>query len=222
MQLDTLWMALTSPNTPLSFLFQVLAAVLLLIVGWIVATWIGSMVKKLLTGLVPKGKASSSPAAMLFGSADSANSLIVVVSKAVKWLVLLFFLLSASQVAGLSLLAGMVESIFEYVPRVVSAMIIFIIGVVGAGFVEAFVKNGLLQLEVSWSRIGAKMVSYLVLVFTVLAALSELGIAQTFLTVLFVGFVATVTIALGLAFGLGAKDVVAELLRDWIARQKRQ
>ena len=60
------------------------------------------------------------------------------------------------------------------------------------------------------------------MVFTILAAMSQLGIAATFVNTLFIGFVAMLAIGLGLSLGLGSKDLVKTILEDWYKDFKKQ
>ena len=62
----------------------------------------------------------------------------------------------------------------------------------------------------------------MVITITVMAAISELGIASEFIFILFVGFVTTLTLGFGLAIGLGAKDLVKNILDDWYKKLEKE
>ncbi len=91
-----------------------------------------------------------------------------------------------------------------------------------SGLVEKIVKGSLGTVDVKTSRLLAKISSYIVMDFTILAAMSQLGIAATFVNTLFIGFVAMLTIGLGLSLGLGSKDLVKTILEDWYKDFKKQ
>jgi ABC-type nitrate/sulfonate/bicarbonate transport system permease component len=55
-----------------------------------------------------------------------------------------------------------------------------------------------------------------------MAAISELGIAQQFVMILFAGFVVAVSLAAGLAFGLGSKSTVERMMLEWYDRMRRE
>jgi small-conductance mechanosensitive channel len=67
-----------------------------------------------------------------------------------------------------------------------------------------------------------KVSSYLIMVITVMAAVAELKIASQFISTLFTGFVYTLTLGLGLAFGLGSKDVVSDFMQEWYQTTKKE
>ncbi len=68
----------------------------------------------------------------------------------------------------------------------------------------------------------AKTSSYIIVVFSLLAALSQLKIAEHFVNVLFTGFVAMLALGLGLSIGLGSKDLVNQMLNEWYKNFKRE
>ena len=60
------------------------------------------------------------------------------------------------------------------------------------------------------------------MVFTTLAAINELGIAQSLINILFIGFVAMLALGFGLAIGLGTKDLIGEILHEWYRAFKKE
>ena len=91
-----------------------------------------------------------------------------------------------------------------------------------AGFIENLIKGALNQVEPKTSRLVSKIGSYLVVITTTLAAINELGIAQSLINTLFIGVIATLTIGVGLAIGLGAKDLVSKILMEWYLDFKKK
>ena len=55
-----------------------------------------------------------------------------------------------------------------------------------------------------------------------MAAINELGIAQSLINTLFIGVVATLSLGIGLAIGLGAKELVAKMLMDWYGKSLKK
>ncbi|MDP2670862.1 MAG: hypothetical protein Q8P13_00110, partial [bacterium] len=108
-----------------------------------------------------------------------------------------------------------------YLPNIFAAVLIFGAGVVLAGFLEKLVKGSLGGIDIKLSRLMAKFTSYLVVVFTVLASISQLGIAKNLIDTVFIGFVTMLALALGLSLGLGSKDLVKTILEDWYKTFKK-
>ncbi|HEX9008376.1 MAG TPA: hypothetical protein VF837_03910, partial [Patescibacteria group bacterium] len=114
------------------------------------------------------------------------------------------------------------NTIFSYIPNLLAAVFILLIGVILAGILEKVVKGSLGSMDVALSRFMGKVVSYAVMIISVLAAISQMGIAQSFIEVIFTGFIATLAIALGLGFGLGSKDIIKKILEDWYENFKKK
>ena len=103
----------------------------------------------------------------------------------------------------------------------IASIVVLFFGVLLAGLVESFVKGALKTIDASSSRFFGKIASYLVVTVAVLASISELGIANEFILILFIGFVTALSLAAGLAFGLGGQDLVRDLLKEWYKKAKK-
>jgi Na+/phosphate symporter len=146
----------------------------------------------------------------------------VVIGGLVYWLVMLIVLHTTVSILGLEPLSQVLNTLLSYIPNVVSAILVLFFGVLLAGLVESLVKGAIRSIDGKAARLFGKITSYLVMSIAVLAAVSELGIARDFITILFVGFVATISVGLGLALGLGGQHVVRAMLDDWYQRVKKE
>jgi hypothetical protein len=152
----------------------------------------------------------------------SFNKIEVFVGNLVKWLILMVFFITTINLLGLTTVSVFLTNILGYLPKVISAILILTLGVLFAGLIESVVKGALYQISISTARFVSKISSYIVVIFSILAALSELGIAKDLINTLFIGFVAMLSLGFGLAFGLGAKDMVAKILEDWYSSLKNE
>ncbi|MBU1457402.1 hypothetical protein KJ845_01715, partial [Patescibacteria group bacterium] len=132
-----------------------------------------------------------------------------------RYIVLLIFFVTGVNLLGLSTVTQVLNGVLAYLPQVFAAILILISGILLAGFLEKVVKGSLGSIDLRSSRLMGKFTSYLIMVITVLAAISQLGIAQPFVGTIFIGFVAMLSLALGLGFGLGSKDLIKQVLEDW-------
>ena len=138
-----------------------------------------------------------------------------ILGEAVRWLILYIFIIASINAVGLTIVGDFLTSILSFLPNIFAALLILAIGVIIAGFTESIVKSAIINFDVSTARMAGKISSYIVVVIAALIAISELGIAETFINILFIGFVATLAIGLGLAFGMGAKDLVSKIFTNW-------
>jgi len=132
----------------------------------------------------------------------------------VKWFLFFVFLLATADILGLDRLSEFLISVLVYLPNVIVAILILLVGLIAAHFTQRFVMHSVKAAGLMSSRFLGGVARWVILVFAILAALSQLGIAQYFISTLFTGFVAAVAIALGLAFGLGGKEAAKDLIDE--------
>lgn len=199
----------------IGFLPSLLGALVLFIVGWILAGWL----KTLTTKLVNITKLSSlfkNPALTNFlKNAQVSHRVDDLIGEIVRWLVVALFFVASINVLGITAISLFLNGIIAAIPTLIAAIITLAIGVVVASFLEKVAKGSLSAVDPSTSRLAGKAISYAVMTFFVLAALSQLGIASFFINTVFTGFIFALALALGLGLGLGSKDLIKSLLETW-------
>lgn len=206
----------------LSFLPQLLAALLLFLLGLILAKWAKKLVVKVLNAVKLSKLVEKTGFEKFLQKAEVKTKIEVILGELVRWLIILVFFVATVNVLGLTTVSLVLNSILAYVPKVVSAVLILTGGVLLAGVVESVIKGALVQIDIKTARLLAKVASYLVVIFTILTSINELGIAQSFVNAIFIGVIATLALGLGLAIGLGAKDLVNQLLSEWYQQFKKE
>jgi hypothetical protein len=206
----------------LSYVPRVLGALLIVVLGAAVAKAIRSVVVSLLNKVRLSSAIEKTPIEHFLKNADFRQKTEEIVGTVIYWLVMLVVIHTAVSVLGLASLSLLLERILVFLPKIMAAVIILFFGILLAGVVEGLVKGAIRSIDGRSARVLGKVSSYLVVTIAILAAISELGIARDFILILFVGFVTTVSIGLGLAIGLGAKDLVSRLLTEWHSNLKRE
>ena len=205
-----------------NFLPDLLGAIIIFLVGIVLAKWVKALVVKVL-GLVSLDKLVRSTGFNQFlTKAEIKVKVEAFLGEIVRWLIIAVFSIAAINVLGLTTVSAVLTSLLAYIPNIISAVLILTVGVMLAGLVENLVKGTVSQVEVKTSRLLSKIASYLVVIVAVLASVNELGIAQSLINTLFTGLVATLTLGIGLALGLGGKDVISKVLLDWYTQFKKK
>lgn len=199
-----------------------LAALVLFLVGLIFARWGKSLTVKLLEAIRLSKVVKKSGLEQFLKKAEITLKVEEFFGNVVRWLIILIFFVAVVNILGLTAVSQVLTSILNFIPRVVSAVLVLTASVLLAGLVESLVKGALAQIDLKTSRLLGKLASYLVVIFGSLAAINELGIARTLINTLFIGFVAMMALGIGLAIGLGAKDLVARVLNDWYENFKKE
>lgn len=204
------------------FLPKLITAFLVLVIGAALARTFKKVLIKLMETLRLSKAFQKTPVEHFLNDAELGGKVEDVIGTVSYWLVMLVVIHTTVSILGLTSLTVLIGRILTYLPSLFSAVIILFFGMLIAGIVESLVKGAIKSVDGRSSRLLGKISSYAVMVVTVLAAISELGIAQEFIFILFVGFVITASLAFGLAFGLGGKDVVSMALSQWYKKTKSE
>lgn len=204
-----------------NFLPVFLAALVVFLIGVLVAKLARTATIKVLE-ILHISKIVSSPAISKFLThAQVSQKVEEVAGEVVRYLILLVFFMASLNLLGLSTVTAVLAGFLNYLPKVFAALLILLSGAILAGFIEKLVKGSLASVDVQLGRLLAKLASYTIMIFAVLASISQLGIAQNFIDIIFVGFVATLALAIGLGIGLGSKDIIKSILEDWYKQLKK-
>ena len=137
----------------------------------------------------------------------------------VKWVLLIILLIVVSEMMGLSIISEEIGKIIAFIPQILSAAVIFVIGLVLANFVKKSIQSFFKSFELSGSKIVSQLVFFIILTIVSITALNQAGINTEIITnnlnMIFGAFLA----AFALAVGFGAKDVVADLMRAFYTRR---
>ena len=204
------------------FLPKILTALLILLIGAAVAKLLRKGVIKFFETIKVSTAVQNTPIEHFLKNAELTTKIEEIFGSLVYWLLMLIVVHTSVSVLGLTSLSFILERILVYLPHIISAVIILFIGILLSGLVESLVKGSIRSIDGRSARLLGKVSSYLVLVLTVMMAVSELGIATEFIMVLFIGFVGFLTLALGLSFGLGGQHVVRKILEEWHTNFSKQ
>lgn len=204
------------------YLPRILAALVILLIGTAIAKTFKRVIIKLLEAARLSKLVEKTPVEHFMQNAEVGQKLENVVGTVVYWILMLVVLQTAVAVLGLAPLTLILDRVLSYVPNIISAVLVLFLGVIVAGVVESLVKGAIRSIDGQSALLLGKVASYLVMTMVVLAAISELGIAREFIMILFVGFVAMVSLGFGLALGLGGKDVVNQMLTSWYTKTMRE
>jgi hypothetical protein len=142
----------------------------------------------------------------------------MVVSGLVYWLIMIMVLVMVVNALGLPKASDILTSLFAYVPKVISALLVLVVAMFLANFVSGIVRTAAGNSNLPKPEIFAGISRWAIIIFAVLISLGELGIGTLLVTTTFNIILGGVCLALALAFGLGGKDAAAKLLNDYMKR----
>ena len=203
-------------NLLLAFIPKLLGFLVILLVGWIIAT----AVSKALTFLLRKvgfdrmaNRIGLTRLEQRMGiQLDPAR----VLGQIAFWFIFLIFLVPATDALGLPAVSNVLNALVAYIPNVFVAILVLFLGALAATFVSDIVRGATASTNVGNPTVFANIARYAIIAFAALVALEQLQIAPALLNELFGGIVLAAAIAFGLAFGLGGQDTA----RRWLARSE--
>jgi hypothetical protein len=113
---------------------------------------------------------------------------------------------------------GLSETLVPFLPRIFVALVILILGLYIASFVGDMVRTAAANAEVAYARLLGQTIRYVLVIFVVLTSLQQLGIETKLISYAFLMVLGSICLGMALAIGLGAKDVVARKLQEWVDR----
>jgi small-conductance mechanosensitive channel len=129
---------------------------------------------------------------------------------------------AAVEILGLQEFAVFMGEIVMWLPNLIVAAAIFVVTVIVSEYLPKIIRAGAEGMKIKYSHFIEKVARWSIWVFAILAILIQLGIARAMFMTLFTGFIAFLVIAGGLAFGLGGRDVAAEILQDLKRKMKEE
>jgi len=214
--LENLWIGF------LEFIPRIIGALIVFIVGWFIAIGIGKLVTEILRRLQFNQLFSKGGWGKALSKAEIDVDASGFIGDIFKWVLVIVFLLAAVEILGFTEFAGFVKSVLGYLPNVVVASAIFVAAVIIANIAEKVVVAAVEGIRVGYSELIGVIVRWSIWVFAILAILSQLKVATTLVHTLFQGIVGVIVISLGLAFGLGGKEVARDMLEDFRGKLRKR
>lgn len=201
-----------SLNSAALFLPKLLYAIIILIIGVLVAALLKNVLVRILDAIKLDALLAGTgiPQALRRTGTSVTNFL----GELLRWIVILVFLVPAVESLGLYQVSVLISNLVGYLPNVVLAVIIVLLGGVFAKFAQGFVLATAAGLGGYMARTLSQVAMWSIWVFAFLAALLQLGIAEDLIRILFTGLVAMLAIGGGLAFGLGGQELAREFLNN--------
>jgi small-conductance mechanosensitive channel len=199
---------------------NIVGASALLLIGWIVARLLRFITRRLVSQLnrfVPSrilGRELKST------RVDKVTS--DVVSAVVFWAVFLFFVAAATEALGLTVVTSALGSLAGYLPTLLAAVLVVLAGLVTGNIGQSLVTRTAASASIGYAETLGRMVKVTVLLLAVVVALDQIGIDSTLLILVTAIVIGMILGGLALAFGVGARTMVSNLLASHYLHQAFQ
>lgn len=211
--LETIWgeIAKAIPN--------ILGAIAILIIGWLVTKIVVFVIKKALKLAKADKLDDKLNETELFGDGKLNFDIIKIVTSFVKWFLLLVFMVVAADVAGLNMISQLIGDLMSYLPKLFVAIIIFLIGVFIASFIKKSLTSLFKSLEISGGNAIGQIVFTIITVFVSITALNQAGIDTSIITNNITLILGSLLLAFAIALGLGSREAITRLINAFYTRK---
>jgi len=198
---------------------NILKALLVLLFGWLFIKLLLMVLKKSLKFLKVDNLGKKLNDIEIVEGKKLNINLTKVIVKFVKWALLLILIIIVSEMMGLTIVSEEIGNLISYLPQLLSAAAIFIIGLFIANFVKKSLYAFFKSFELSGGKIVSQIVFFILLSIISITALNQAGVNTDIITnnmtLIFGAFLG----AFALALGLGSRDVISDLLKTYYTRR---
>ncbi len=200
---------------------NILWAIWILLIWWVF--W--SFIEKIITKLINSTKIESLFDKLRFQDvltkAQIKTSPVLIVVKFLKWYIFMMFFLAASNLLGLVYISEFLDSVIDFLPKVVVALFIVLLWFRVANTAAIFLLNTLKIADLKSAVLLSTVAKYIIITFTILASLMQIEIAPEFLNILFIWIVWALSLWLWLSFWIWWSKYVASRLEEFTKKNKK-
>jgi small-conductance mechanosensitive channel len=203
-----------------SLLPSLVGALVILVLGWLVAKILKAALVKVLVAVRLEKLSARSGLSRFLSRGDIRHSLADILGTVFFWIVFLFFVDLAADVLQLTLISDLIDKIISFIPDLIAAVLIILIGVLLSSFFKGVIKVTASSRALAHRELLAKIVQYLIIFFAVAVALEQLGVATQILVNSVLIIVGAIALGLALAFGLGSKDAAGKVVNKILESER--
>lgn len=198
---------------------NLLGALVLLLVGWLVARLVQFIIGGLLRRLRLDSLTERVGISRMLSNVGLDPSVVNLLARLAYWLILFVFVLAAAESLGLIGVTEMLNRLVGYLPNVLAAALILLLGSLVAQVIGETLGKMTTQAGVTAGSALGQVVRYTLLAFAIILALGQLGIQTDLLTIAASALVVATALALAIAFGFGSRDLARNIMAGYHARE---
>ncbi|MBI5306072.1 hypothetical protein HZB04_00545 [Candidatus Wolfebacteria bacterium] len=196
----------------IEFIPSLIGALVTLIIGLIIASGLSSLVEKIIESIKLDNILRRLSIETYLERAGLRLHSGKFLGAIVYWFFVIVFILATADILKLEGLGQFLRQVVTYLPNVIIATLIMLATIVIANTLSSLVRASVMSARLKASKFLSTLVWWIVIVFGLLTALIQLGVAPALINTVITGLVAMLALAGGIAFGLGGKDYAAHLI----------
>lgn len=203
-----------------AFIPNLMGALTIIIIGWILARAISKFIKKILKTIGADKLAEKLNEIDIFYKSKIKLVPSTLLSKVMYYLLMFLFFIAATDVLGMQAISDLMGKILNYIPQLVSAGLVFVIGVLAADFLKNIVKTTCDSLGIPAAGVIANVVFYFVFLNISMITLAQAGIDTEFIESNLSIILGGIVLAFAIGYGLASRNIVANFLASFYNRDK--
>jgi hypothetical protein len=197
----------------IAFIPNVVVAVIIFVLGWLIGAALGRIVNQVIKAVKLDMALKSTGLNEVVERAGFSLDSGAFLGMLVQWFFIVVFLMASLEVLGLTQVNAFLQGVvLSYLPQVIVAALMLLVGAVVAHVARDVVAGAAKAANVAGADMAGSVAKWAIWIFTVLAVLAQLQVATAFVQTLFTGVVVAVSLAVGLAFGLGGQEAAARAI----------
>jgi hypothetical protein len=202
----------------LSGIPKLIGFLVILIIGWLIASAIARAVAAILRAVRFNDLAQRAGLTGFVRSMGLHTDAAGLLANVAKWFARLIVLVTAFDALGLPAVSQVLQQLLLWLPDLVVALVVLVIGGLAASALASLVRGATAESGLGSPDLLATIARVAVWAFAIVIAVNQIGVATTLVNTLFMAVVGALALALGLAFGLGGRETAAQIVRGWYAR----
>lgn len=204
------------------FLPQLLKGIGFLIIGWLLIKFLLYIIKKALGYTKIDNLPEKLHVDEIFGESSLKIQPTKIIITAIKWILILVFIIVGAELLGLRMVSEQLSNLIGYLPRLISALIIFAVGIYVANLVKKALFSMFKSLELTGGNLVGNIAFYLIAIIVTVTALNQAGVNTDLITSNLSIILGAILASFTIAFGLGSRDVIKRLLFGYYTRKNIQ
>ena len=200
---------------------KIIGFLLILLIGWLIASAIATAVAAILRAVKFNDLARRAGLSGFVQNMGVHTDAAGFLANVAKWFVRLIVLVTAFDALGLPAVSQVLQQLLLWLPNLVVALVVLVIGGLAANALASLVRGATAESGLGNPDLLATIARIAAWAFAIVIAVNQIGIATALVNTLFMATVGAIALALGLAFGLGGRDTAAQIVRGWYARGQR-
>ena len=204
-----------------SYIPAIAGAIIILVVGWLLAKLIETIVTKVLKAVRLDSVSDKIGISKVLAQGDIKMSLSELIGGVIYWLVVLVAVATMFDALNLKMASDIISRLVGYVPNILAAVFILIIGSFLANFIATIIRTAGSNAGLKNAKLMSQIAQVVLMVFTVIIAIEQLKVATALLVLAVNIILISIGLGIALAFGLGCKDIAGKFMQDIVNKMNK-